>query len=250
MKIVVKAQVYLSEFRSPDKPALLQHLNDSDAMTEREWLECTDPQEMLEFLRGKASERKLRLFTCAYCHPILQENEAVQVAERFADGLATSAERKHARKEAVKAVNRSAGWGGINDLMAVADSAIARILCPPGRIYRECGTLPRMVVAAVRVVNAQASDDMKQAQAMLLRDIFRNPYRPVVINPAIITWNDGTVPKIAQAIYDERAFDRMPILADALEEAGCTIPDILIHCRQPGEHIRGCWAVDLILGKE
>ena len=72
-------------------------------MTEAEWLACTDPQEMLEFLRGKISERKLRLFTCAYCRHILQDNKAVQVAERFADGLTTNAERKHSRKEAVKA---------------------------------------------------------------------------------------------------------------------------------------------------
>jgi len=58
------------------------------------------------------------------------------------------------------------------------------------------------------------------------------------------------VVKLAESIYDERAFDRMPILADALEEAGCANADILAHCRQPGEHVRGCWAVDLILGKE
>jgi hypothetical protein len=180
----------------------------------------------------------------------LQEDKAVQIAERFADGLATNAERKHARKEAVKAVNRRAGWGGINDLMSIADSAAARILCTPGRIYRECGTLPRVVVAAVRVVNRQASDDMQQAQVMLLRDIFGNPFRPVSLNPAWLTGNDCTVKKIAQAIYDERAFDRLPILADALEESGCTDTDILNHCRQPGEHARGCWVVDLILNKE
>ncbi|HTU92042.1 MAG TPA: hypothetical protein VMF69_18305 [Gemmataceae bacterium] len=221
-------------------------------MTESEWQTCTDPQKMLEFLRGKASDRKLRLFTCAYCRHILQGDKAVQVAERIADGLATNAERKHARKEAVKAATRSrlAGRGGINDLKAVAASAIARILCPPGRIYRECGTLPGVVVAAVRVVNPQASDDLQQAQAMFLRDIIGSPFCPVAISPAWLTWNDGTVQKIAQAIYNDRAYDRLPILADALEEAGCTNADILNHCRQPGEHMRGCWVVDLILGKE
>jgi hypothetical protein len=64
-----------------------------------------------------------------------------------------------------------------------------------------------------------------------------------------LAWNDGIVPKLAQAIYDDRVFDRLPILADALEEAGCTNADILNHCRQPGEHVRGCWVVDLLLGK-
>src|SRR5262249_32691175 len=86
--------------------------------------------------------------------------------------------------------------------------------------------------------------------AQLLRDLFGNPFRSIHIAPAWLAWNDGTVRRIAQAIYDERAFDRMPVLADALEDAGCTERAILAHCRQPGEHVRGCWVVDLILGKE
>jgi hypothetical protein len=65
-----------------------------------------------------------------------------------------------------------------------------------------------------------------------------------------LTWNDGIVIKLAQAIYEERAFDRLPILADALEEAGCSDTEILAHCRGPGPHVRGCWVVDLLLGKE
>jgi hypothetical protein len=72
----------------------------------------------------------------------------------------------------------------------------------------------------------------------------------VTITPAWAAWNDGTIPKLAQAIYEERAFDRLPILADALEEAGCDNADILAHCRQPGPHVRGCWVVDLLVGKE
>ena len=75
------------------------------------------------------------------------------------------------------------------------------------------------------------------------------PLRPA-LNPDWLAWNDGTVPRITQAIYDERAFDRMPVLADALEDAGCTDRAILDHCRQPGPHVRGCWVVDLLLGKE
>jgi hypothetical protein len=90
---------------------------------------------------------------------------------------------------------------------------------------------------------------MKQ-EAGLLRDIFGNPFRPIAINSALLAWNDGTVQKIAQGIYDKRAFDLMLILADALEEAGCTEQDILAHCRSGGEHVRGCWVVDLLLGKE
>jgi hypothetical protein len=90
----------------------------------------------------------------------------------------------------------------------------------------------------------------KAAQTTVLRELFGNPFRPVAINPTRLLWKGGTVVKLAQAIYEERAFDRLPILADALEDAGCTDPLILDHCRQPGEHVRGCWVVDALLGKE
>jgi hypothetical protein len=84
-------------------------------------------------------------------------------------------------------------------------------------------------------------------KSAFVRDIFGNPFRPVTFNPA---WRTSNVTALAQAIYDDRAFDRLPILADALEDAGCDRVDILNHCRQPGEHVRGCWVVDLVLGKE
>jgi hypothetical protein len=83
-----------------------------------------------------------------------------------------------------------------------------------------------------------------------MRDIFGNPFAPATISSIWLTWNDGTVRSVAQAIYDDRAFDRLPILADALEDAGCDNADILTHCRSGGEHVRGCWVVDLLLGKE
>jgi hypothetical protein len=79
------------------------------------------------------------------------------------------------------------------------------------------------------------------------RDVAGNPFRPVVADPA---WLTPTVVAFAESLYEARAFDRLPILADALEEAGCTSADLLLHCRQPGEHVRGCWAVDLVLGKQ
>src|SRR5262249_16615769 len=84
------------------------------------------------------------------------------------------------------------------------------------------------------------------AVVAILRDIFGNPFRPITLDPS---WQSADVLALAQAIYDERAFDRMPILGDALEDAGCDNADVLTHCRQPGEHVRGCWCVDLVLGK-
>jgi hypothetical protein len=84
---------------------------------------------------------------------------------------------------------------------------------------------------------------------VLMREVFGNPFRPVADDPAWLTWNHGTVPAIARHIYDDRAFHELPKLADALEDAGCSDPDILAHCRGGGEHVRGCWVVDLLLGK-
>jgi hypothetical protein len=83
----------------------------------------------------------------------------------------------------------------------------------------------------------------------LVREIVGNPFRLTTINDFWLHWNNATVVKIAQTIYDSRDFALMPILADALEEAGCDNADILTHCRGPGPHVRGCWVIDLLLGK-
>jgi hypothetical protein len=92
----------------------------------------------------------------------------------------------------------------------------------------------------------------KKHQSQLVRDLFGNPYRPAKVDacPKWLTWREGTVRRVAQAIYDDRTFDQLPILADALEDGGCDNADILNHCRQPGPHVRGCWVIDLLLGKE
>jgi hypothetical protein len=80
----------------------------------------------------------------------------------------------------------------------------------------------------------------------LFRDIFGNPFRPLVLDPS---WLNGTVTHLAHGIYADRAFERLPILADALPDAGCEDPEILSHCRGGGPHVRGCWLTDLLLGK-
>jgi hypothetical protein len=92
------------------------------------------------------------------------------------------------------------------------------------------------------------------AHPALLREIFGNPFRPVSVRPAWLAWNDGAVPRLARAAYEERSLPagtldraRLAVLADALEEAGCADPDILSHLRG-GPHVRGCWAIDLLLG--
>jgi hypothetical protein len=96
--------------------------------------------------------------------------------------------------------------------------------------------------------DAAAAADRTSAD--LLRCVFGTRFGPLSVDPAWQAWQARTIPKLAQAIYEERAFDRLPILADALEEAGCTNSDILNHCRGPGPHVRGCFVVDLILSKD
>jgi len=114
----------------------------------------------------------------------------------------------------------------------------------------------RVAAAAVLELHGVLSDQdnlrsllnqQLQPHAFCLRDIFGNPFHPLSFNPS---WQTTTVQQLADAIYQEKAFDRLPILADALEDAGCDSTDLLNHLRQPGEHVRGCWALDLVLGKE
>jgi hypothetical protein len=84
----------------------------------------------------------------------------------------------------------------------------------------------------------------------LLREIVGNPFRPFALDPAWLRWSEGLVARLGQSIYEDRGFERLPILADALEDAGCTDAAILDHLRGPGPHARGCWALDALLGKE
>jgi hypothetical protein len=95
-----------------------------------------------------------------------------------------------------------------------------------------------------------ARDAYMNTLAPLLQEIFGNSFQPVSVPRTWLSWENGSIPKLAQAIYADRTFECLPILADALEEAGCTDAAMLGHCREPGEHVRGCWVVDLLLGKE
>ncbi len=98
-------------------------------------------------------------------------------------------------------------------------------------------------------LDEQAAKAERRAQAALVRDLFGNPYHPAAIEPACLDWNEACIVKMARIIYDERKYQDMAILADALEEAGCDNSEVVNHCRQPGEHARGCWLLDLLLGR-
>jgi hypothetical protein len=202
-------------------------------MTEREWLDCKDSTLMLQFLQGKASDRKLRLFACAcgryvwHLFPDERCRRAIEVGEQYADGL-------------VGEWIREALWREIYDLKveAVAEADFDR-----------AAWLRDREAPVYDNVSRRATYTPASPRCDFLREIIGNPFRPITLNRTWLSWNGRTIPKLAQAIYDERAFERLPILADALEEAGCTSAEILDHCRQPGKHVRGCWVVDAVLGK-
>jgi hypothetical protein len=224
-------------------------------MTEEEWMDCTDPGEMFRVLVGKASDRKMRLFACACCRRVwnlLDEGsrKAVEVAERFADGQASDQELAEARKlyggpftltgfEVIDLpdVTSENTFGAASGAMARAEMLLLSV----GRAGTHAGLTPE---------DFMRRDAEKAAQCDLLNDIFGNPFRPTPIDRAWLAWNGGAVRRRAQAIYDDRAFDRLPLLADALQDAGCTDEGILGHCRGPGPHVRGCWVVDLLLGRQ
>ncbi len=222
-------------------------------MTEAEWLTCTAPEPMLEFLYSRErNERKLRLFVCACCRRIwhLLDDRCrnyIEVFERCLDGLVGRKELFHTEKPSFDNLR------GLNPHSAayVASYLVSQITTQSGTGWALAWNAVSEARQALLLQSPQFDNSVEcKAQAAHIREIFGNPFSPVLIERTILRWQDAIVPKLAQGLYGQLAFDLLPILADALEEAGCTNAYILNHCRQPGEHVRGCWVIDLILGKE
>ena len=214
------------------------------SMTEAEWNACADPQPMLEFLQGKGSERKLRLFACACCRRIWnlltdeRSRNSVELAEGFADGKVSRGEMEQAASQSLAVLENT--------------KHICIKGCEMGCDTQSCVSQRLPQTALVRNLRGRFLREpavLSDAdQTAILRCIFGPlPFRPIAFDSI---WLTTTVEALAATIYEEKAFDRMPILGDALEEAGCTDTEILAHCRGPGPHVRGCWALDLVLGKE
>jgi hypothetical protein len=229
-------------------------------MTEEEWLSGVDPTPMLEFVRGHASDRKFRLFASACCRNIwslvVEERwrKAVEIAEEFADQACSSERLKEEwDAEGVTAVGHAidgataadarwgADWAAKNAVQAATEFRLRDLKRPDSREKIRAWMMRRLE----REESSEQSE--RKIQAARLRDIFGNPFRPVPFDPS---WRARNVIGLANSIYDERAFDKMPELGDALERAGCRDEATLSHCREPGEHVRSCWVVDLVLGKE
>jgi hypothetical protein len=196
-------------------------------MTEADWLTATDPSVMLKFLQTCGSCRKVILFSCACVRrssdcttgslrSLIRSN--LGFAERYADGMVPVTELR-------------------KRFTTIGTRGKKHALPEKPWDWAEC--------------HADTEDQNSNVPCLVritfLHDIFGNPFRPVTINPS---WLTSTVLALANQMYDSRDFSAMPILADALQEAGCDNQDILNHCRQPGEHVRGCFLVDLLLGKK
>jgi hypothetical protein len=225
-------------------------------MTEAEWLASEEPERMLRFLGVGLPDRKLRLFAVACCRRVWdlltdrRSRIAVRQLEEYADNLGSERLRRDAYNTAHPAYL---------DLQSVASDPTSSAACavlsaaypivPPRLRDQErplwslFGNLEGNLATALRV----DAHGLHRVEAGIIRELFGNPFRPVVFDPA---WRTSDVMLLATGIYEDRAFDRMPILADALQDAGCTSDDILNHCRDPhATHVRGCWGLDLLLGK-
>ncbi len=293
-------------------------------MNEPLWLNGIEPTPMLESLQATASDRKLRLFACACCRRIwdlitTQSGRiAVEVAERFADGLASEGERFSAFEVAIQEAN---GWanccGAIDAAYGAGVSAAAFAVAKDGTIedagnaviiaetnFEDFMQTPMLIAAfdasgglgsaawswvqseqereeweaethadwettVVAVGKARAAaigisevtpetnwndvarkvrEAEEKSQCDLIRDIFGNPFRPTIF---LSGWRTESVVSIARQMYESQDFTAMPELADALGQAGCNNKDVLDHCRDKEFlHVRGCWVVELILGKE
>jgi hypothetical protein len=213
-------------------------------MTEADWLTCTDPAPMLEYLRGRAGDRKLRLFAVACCRRVWHRmadkcsRRAVEVAERYADGLATPQTLLKWHWAALEAYELADGGERLQAAYAA------------GCAVHEDATFAALNVSVAAPTGHTSASDWREGACDLLREIFGTPFYSVIIEPSWRTWHGGLLVSMARRMYESRDFSDVPVLADALEEAGCEDADILGHCRQAWEHVRGCWVVDLVLGKQ
>ncbi len=223
-------------------------------MTEAEWLACDDPRAMLRLLGSETSDRKLRLFFVVCCrrmwHLLIDERSraAVEMAELIADELASEQDRIAANAAADQACRAAVLSRQDGPEMYILAARAAGITVYPKGI--EAGMA---FVSACRLIARDPTSGLggKQAEmvacCIALREIFSNPFRPVSFAP---DWRTSTAISLAQGMYDSRDFTAMPILADSLQDAGCEHADILTHCRDEKQvHVRGCWVVDLVLGK-
>lgn len=229
-------------------------------MNELDWIVGADPEGMLAYLDGKTTDRKLRLAACAFVrhrwslihYPM--PRAAVELAERLAEGRAAAADVEEMRQNAAQwAYNapmfEQPTYQAIGAALAESASEAARLACDFIRqqAVREAAyeLIPGQDEARI---NAEAADAERRQLGQLLHEIFGNPFRPARVEPAWLRGSDGAATALARWIDEEHRLEELPYLADALTDAGCDDDAMIRHLRQPG-HLRGCWVLDLVLGR-
>lgn len=225
-------------------------------MTEAEWERCLDRERLLQFLQDRTSLRKLRLFAVACCRqqwelfPHEPDRRAIEAAELFADGAVS-----------VEELQRIAGPlnpprlkpSRSKEGQYLADAVGPLVFGNEAFSWRMAHGVAISVSGAVSARLGEytreflASERDAFPQITMLHDIVGHPFYPEVVEP---TWLTSTVIDLARTMYESRDFSAMPILADALQDADCDNHIILDHCRGTWPRVRGCWVVDLVLGKE
>jgi hypothetical protein len=223
-------------------------------MTEAEWLACDDLPRLIKCQRHQGKDRQLRLFACACARRAWDRldgtaREAIELAERFADGAASGEELEVAYGTALEAwADAGHAW------MAVVGTGLAVLNQSASRAALYVSDhAPEVNWRAGTVSRKKGKTAERQAQLALFRDVIGNPFCPPPFHPAC---RDATAASLALGAYEEPDRSsgilesaRLAVLADALEEAGCANDALLSHLRSPGPHVRGCWALDLILGQ-
>jgi hypothetical protein len=225
-------------------------------------LSCPHPGALLDHVNqtGRVSRRKFFLAAASCVRRVWhllarpESRAAVQAAERYADGEIGQKELLTFRDPAAEAFRQfpegtarswaalAASW--LNHDVRQNHGNAEHTMNAPDDVSRALASLTGAPVGAEEWFAARESE--MRVQADLYRCVVGNPFRQILFSPA---WQIPTVVRLGNAIYADRDFDLLPILADALEEAGCDNEDILAHCRGPGPHVRGCWVIDLVLEK-
>lgn len=230
-------------------------------MDEAGWYECRLLYELLALARARMNDRQRRLFAVACCgrfgHLMAdpRSRAAVDVARRFADGEAGEEERFSAEADASEAyvavrdsrllLAPALPWSRQAELLAQA----ALLCVTPGVYYAEdAADCVRWALLAANGWGCEQAEETEQCR--LLREIVGPlPFHEARVEPWWLAYNDGAARQLAALIDRDQSFDLMPILADALEEAGCDDERLLKHCRDGGDHVRGCWVIDLLVGR-
>lgn len=216
-----------------------------EAKTAGEWDAGIHPYDMIYHPRCR-DDRKRRLLCCAATRRVVDSAASIQLqrgiefAEAWADGEFERPAWLAVRKDVRRIRNQTDRSQPRYRIASIVYSLLEREFMSYKMALEEC-----------QWATPENNDiDESTHQCQLAKEIFPNPYAEIVFDAAWLKWNDGTVSKLAHAIYDDRHFEDLPVLGDALEEAGCSDPLILNHCRSETEHVRGCWVVDLMTGRD